>query len=230
MEYVKCYFTRTIYTMDKYSVIIPTLWKSNRTHKLLFDLIKCEFVDEIILIDNAGKFFEHFEALDKVKLVQVEENIYVNPAWNKGIELAKNDLVALINDDINFDTNIFGVIDVNVLDTFGIIGMGEGNYKDQIDDNKGPYLDIWKPGVNDWGWGCFIMLNKKNWIEIPDNIKIWYGDNFIKDVNPITKSSLRNFKVETEMSTTSDGDEWNDRKKEDHINFINYLRNGKTTN
>jgi hypothetical protein len=216
--------------MDKYSVIIPTLWKSNRTHKLLFDLIKCEFVDEIILIDNAGKFFEHFEALDKVKLVQVEENIYVNPAWNKGIELAKNDLVALINDDINFDTNIFGVIDVNVLDTFGIIGMGEGNYKDQIDDNKGPYLDIWKPGVNDWGWGCFIMLNKKNWIEIPDNIKIWYGDNFIKDVNPITKSSLRNFKVETEMSTTSDGDEWNDRKKEDHINFINYLRNGKTTN
>ena len=216
--------------MVKYSVIIPTLWKSNRIHKLLSDLIKCQFVDEIILIDNAGKYFEYYEALDKVKLVQVEENIYVNPAWNLGIKIAKNDLVALINDDINFDTNIFGAIDTNVLDTFGIVGMGEGNYKEQIDESNGPYLDIWKPGVNDWGWGCFIMLNKKDWIEIPDNIKIWYGDNFIKDVNPITKSSLRNFKVETEMSTTSDGDEWNDRKKEDHINFINYLRNGKTTN
>ena len=216
--------------MVKYSVIIPTLWKSNRIHKLLSDLIKCQFVDEIILIDNAGKYFEYYEALDKVKLVQVEENIYVNPAWNLGIKIAKNDLVALINDDINFDTNIFGAIDTNVLDTFGIVGMGEGNYKEQIDESNGPYLDIWKPGVNDWGWGCFIMLNKKDWIEIPDNIKIWYGDNFIKDVNPITKSSLRNFKVETEMSTTSDGDEWNDRKKEDHVNFINYLRNGKTTN
>ena len=76
--------------MDKYSIIIPTLWKSNRIGKLLFDLIKCEFVDEIILIDNAGKFFEHFEALDKVKLVQMGENIYVNPAWNLGIKLAKN--------------------------------------------------------------------------------------------------------------------------------------------
>ena len=215
MEYVKYYFIRTIYTMDKYSVIIPTLWKSNRIGKLLFSLIECEFVDEIILIDNAGKFFEYFEGLDKVKLVQVEENIYVNPAWNLGIELAKNDLIALVNDDINFNPNIFGVIDESILSYVGIIGMGEGNYKDEIDKEKGSYIDIWEPGVNDWGWGCFIMLNKKNWIDIPDNIKIWYGDNFIKDVNPAPKSVLRNFKVETEMSTTSDGDEWNDRKKED---------------
>ena len=56
--------------MDKYTIVIPTLWKSNRINKLLFDLIKCEYVDEIILIDNGGKFFEYFEALDKVKLVQ----------------------------------------------------------------------------------------------------------------------------------------------------------------
>jgi hypothetical protein len=216
--------------MEKYSIIIPTLWKSNRIHELLRDLIGSEFVDEIILIDNAGKYFEYYEALDKVKLVQVEENIYVNPAWNLGIKIAKNDCITLLNDDINFDPNIFGIIDKNVLDAFGIIGMGEGNYKTPIDKERGPYLDIWKPGVNDWGWGCFIMLNKKDWIDIPDNIKIWYGDNFIKDVNPAPKSSLRNFRVETEMSTTSDGDEWNDRKKEDHINFINYLRNGKTTN
>jgi len=216
--------------MDKYSVIIPTLWKSNRIHKLLSDLIKCQYVDEIILIDNAGKYFEYYEALDKVKLVQVEKNIYVNPAWNLGIKIAKNDLVALLNDDINFDPNIFGIIDTNVLDTFGIVGMGEGNYKEQIDESNGPYLDIWKPGVNDWGWGCFIMLNKKNWIEIPDNIKIWYGDNFIKDVNPITKSCLRNFKVETEMSTTSDETEWDVFKKQDYEYFINYLRHGKTTN
>jgi hypothetical protein len=216
--------------MVKYSVIIPTLWKSNRIHKLLFDLIKCQYVDEIILIDNAGKFFEYYEALDKVKLVQVEENIYVNPAWNLGIKIAKNDLIALVNDDINFDTNVFGVIDENILDTFGIVGMGEGNYKEQIDETIGPYLDVWKPGVNDWGWGCMILLNKKNWIDIPEDIKIWYGDNIIKDVNTSPKACLRNFKVETEMSTTSDETEWDEIKKKDYENFINYLRNGKTTN
>ena len=214
----------------KYSVIIPTLWKSNRIGKLLFDLIKCEFVDEIILIDNGGKFFEYYEALDKVKLVQVEENIYVNPAWNLGIKLAKNNSIALLNDDINFDPNIFGLIGEDVLSTFGIIGMGEGNYKEVIDEERGPYLDVWKPGINDWGWGCFIMLNKKHWINIPENIKIWYGDNFIKDRNPAPKGILRNFKIETEMSTTSDEKGWDAVKKQDYEYFINYLRNGKTTN
>jgi hypothetical protein len=216
--------------MIKYSVIIPTLWKSNRIHTLLFDLIKCQYVDEIILIDNAGNFFEYYEALDKVKLVQVEENIYVNPAWNLGIKIAKNNLVALVNDDINFDTNIFGVIDENILNQFGIVGMGEGNYKEEIDETKGPYLDVWQPGVNDWGWGCMILLDKKNWIDIPEDIKIWYGDNIIKDVNPSPKACLRNFKVETEMSTTSDEKEWDAVKKKDYENFISYLRNGKTTN
>jgi len=216
--------------MNKFSVIIPTLWKSNRIHQLLRDLIDSQFVNEIILIDNAGKFFEYYEALDKVKLVQVEENIYVNPSWNLGIKIAKNDLIALVSDDINFNTNVFGVIDENILDTFGIVGMGEGNYKEQIDETIGPYLDVWKPGVNDWGWGCMILLNKKNWIDIPDNIKIWYGDNIIKDVNPSPKACLRNFKVETEMSTTSDEKEWDDIKKQDYENFINYLRYGKTTN
>lgn len=216
--------------MDKYTIVIPTLWKSNRISKLLFDLIKCEFVDEIILIDNAGKFFEYFEGLDKVKLVQVKENIYVNPAWNLGIELAKNECIALVNDDINFDPNIFGLINKSVLEHSGIIGMGEGNYKDPIDEDRGPYIDVWKPGVNDWGWGCMILLKKSDWLPIPNEIKIWYGDNIIKDVNSVAKGCLRNFRIETEMSTTSDEKEWDDIKKQDYEYFINYLRYGKTTN
>ena len=40
--------------MVKYSVIIPTLWKSNRTRKLILDLVECQYVDEIIIIDNSN--------------------------------------------------------------------------------------------------------------------------------------------------------------------------------
>lgn len=215
--------------MDKYSIIIPTLWKSDRTKKLLSDLNECEYVDEIIVIDNEYDGYQDTK-VEKIRFVSFGGNIYVNPAWNKGIELARNNQIALLNDDINFNPNIFGIIDKNVLDTFGIIGMGEGNYKTPTDEERGPYLDVWQPGVNDWGWGCFIIFDKKNWIDIPDNIKIWYGDNFIKDVNPSPKACLRNFKVETEMSTTSDETEWDVVKKQDYENFINYLRYGQVTN
>ena len=213
----------------KYSVVIPTLWKSNRIHKLLKDLEECEYVDEIIVIDNAS-IYETDRTIGKIRMVSKGENIYVNPAWNLGIELAKNECIALCNDDINFNPNIFGVIDESILTYVGIIGMGEGNYKDEIDKEKGSYIDIWEPGVNDWGWGCLIMLKKSHWLPIPNEIKIWYGDNIIKDVNSVSKGVLRNFKVETEMSTTSDETEWDEIKKKDYENFINYLRNGKTTN
>lgn len=214
--------------MGKYSIIIPTLWKSNRTKKLLADLHECEYVDEIILIDNTLTTVSDITE-GKLRIVSFGENIYVNPAWNWGIHNAKNASVALVNDDINFNPNIFEVINTDILHQFGIIGMGEGNYK-SLNIDGDPILEVWKPGVNDWGWGCFIMLNKKYWIDIPTNIKIWYGDNIIKDINPSPKAVLRNFRVDTEMSTTSDEPIWNDRKKEDYENFIKYLRNGQTTN
>jgi hypothetical protein len=218
--------------MHKYSVVIPTLWKSGRTQKLIEDLLECEYVDEIIIINNAGT--EECDKLStihsKLRMVSKGENIYVNPAWNWGIELAKNECIALVNDDINFDSNIFGVITENTLMYSGIIGMGEGNYKEPIDEERGPYIDMWKPGINDWGWGCMILLKKSHWKPIPNEIKIWYGDNFIKDVNSVSKGCLRNFKVETEMSTTSDEKEWDEIKKKDYEYFINYLRYGKITN
>jgi hypothetical protein len=213
--------------MDKFSIVIPTLWKSNRTKKLLSDLQECEYVDEIIVIDNTLTSISDTQ-IGKMRMVSFGENIFVNPAWNWGIHNAKNELVSLINDDINFNPSIFGLITNDILNQFGIIGMGEGNYKSLNIDGK-PTLEFWQPEVNDWGWGCFIMLNRKYWMDIPDNIKIWYGDNIIKDVNPSPKSILRNFRVDTEMSTTSDDSIWNDRKSEDYSNFINYL-NAKTTN
>lgn len=216
--------------MSKYTVVIPTLWKSDRTKKLIEDLRKCEYVDEIIIIDNTSPDEMDMFHEPKTRLVSKGENIYVNPAWNWGIELAKNECIALVNDDINFDPNIFGVITENTLMYTGIIGMGEGNYKDPIDEERGPYIDMWKPGVNDWGWGCMILLKKSHWKPIPNEIKIWYGDNIIKDINPVAKGCLRNFRVETEMSTTSDEKQWDEVKKKDYEYFINYLRYGKTTN
>jgi glycosyltransferase involved in cell wall biosynthesis len=118
--------------MNKFSVIIPTLWKSNRIHQLLKDLISSEFVDEIILIDNAGKYFEYYEALDKVKLIQVKENIYVSPAWNLGVEIAKNEHIAICNDDINFNPNIFKLFLVNEVE--GIVGQSSDNYNKPYDE------------------------------------------------------------------------------------------------
>lgn len=211
--------------MKKYSIVIPTLWKSNRTKKLIKDLNDCQYVDEIIIIDNTGT--EERDILPtiypKLRMVSKGENIYVNPAWNWGIELAKNDLIALVNDDINFNPYILGQLTKEVFSEFGIIGQCEQNYKGNNTDE--PIIEKWTGSVRDWGWGCLIMFDKKDWIDIPDDIKIWYGDDYIFKCNPAIKSKIKNFNIETEMSTTSDEEVWNCVKEQDKINFINHITN-----
>jgi hypothetical protein len=211
--------------MNKYSIVMPTLWKSNRTKKLIKDLNDCQYVDEIIIIDNTGT--EERDILPtiypKLRMISKGENIYVNPAWNWGIELAKNDLIALVNDDINFNSDIFGQLTKEVFSEFGIIGQSEQNYKGNNTDE--PIIEKWTGSVRDWGWGCLIMFDKKDWIDIPDDIKIWYGDDYIFKCNPVIKSKIKNFNIETEMSTTSDEEVWNGVKEQDKINFINHITN-----
>lgn len=213
-------FLNTIHpTEELFTVVIPTLWRSSRIHQLLEDLIECERIDEIILIDNNRKFTEYYTELRKVTVISPDENLYVNPAWNLGIRLAKNKCIVLANDDINFSTDIFDRVDAALLLQYGIIGMGADNFV--IGTSEGdPELHVWEPGINDMGWGCLLLVHKSHWIDIPTDIKIWYGDNFIKDINPAPKAILRNFKVDSDMSTTSDSPEWDAIKREDFVNFM----------
>lgn len=204
--------------MNKFSIVIPTLWKSNRIHKLLDDLIKCDDVDEIIIIDNNKGYYNHYDRiLDKVNLIQMDDNIYVNPAWNLGVSLSKNYYVALINDDINFNTDIFKFLNPYKLNKFGIIGSDPSNYNTNIFNPVINKED--KRNVQRFGWGCFIAFDKKYWIDVPDNIKLWYGDDFIRIFNKAPISYITGFNIETDMSTTSGDSKWVPRKILDAQNF-----------
>jgi hypothetical protein len=219
------WLNESIVEVNEYTVVIPTLWKSTRIHKLLQDLIQCDSVGEIILIDNSSEFYNHYTELEKVRVIQPAENLYVNPSWNLGTKEAKYNCVALVNDDINFDTVIFDTLNESQLKSLGIIGMNEDNYK-SVEFTEPPQLHPMRNGHRPWGWGCFILFHKSNWIPIPDDIKIWYGDDFVKEFNPVSKYILHNFPIDTEMSTTSDEIIWNERKELDKTNFYKLYRNG----
>ena len=204
--------------MNKFSVVIPTLWRSFRIHKLLDDLIKCNDIDDIIIIDNNKGYYNYYDKiLDKVNLIQLDDNIYVNPAWNLGVSLSKNVNVALLNDDINFSTEIFNFLNSSKLEVYGIIGSDPSNYE----------INIFNPKINNenyrtkqrFGWGCFIAFNKKYWVDIPNNIKLWYGDDFIRFFNKAPISYLTGFSIKTDMSTTSGDPIWRARKMLDAQNF-----------
>jgi hypothetical protein len=209
--------------LPKYTIVIPTLWKSNRIHTLLKNLIECDYVDEIILIDNSSEFKNYYDKLDKVIVLTPVVNIYVNPAWNYGVKLSKNNCIAIINDDITFDTKIFGKLDEETLKTYGFVGMDGVNYEILNDDET--KWEIKETKSKPYGWGCLILFHKENWMPIPEEMKIWYGDNYMCEINPAPKMILTNFKVDTEMSSTSDNPMWVDVKNRDTDFYIKNIKN-----
>lgn len=178
-----------------FSVIMPTMWRSKRTLPMLKKLNECKHVSEIIIIDNDTNKTPEFD-LDKVVYVPQLENIYVNPAWNIGVRSAKEDYVCILNDDISFDVdkvmwNIGAVI--KDLKCIGLDYMSFNYGGNEVLIASGHDIGL--------GWGCAVWLDKKKWKPIPEDIKIWYGDNWI--VDNYDKCYKVVFDAETEMSTTS---------------------------
>ena len=198
--------------MDKFSVVIPTLWKSKRIHTLLQDLISCDSVGEIILIDNSNKFKQYYDILSKTKVIIPSQNMFVSESWNFGIRSAKYDNIALCNDDINFNSNIFDMFLQS--DIIGVVGQASDNY--HYDYSQNPIITP-MIGTRPWGWGCLIFLKKEYWKEVPESLRVWYGDDWLVKFNPISKYTLHNFAIKTEMSSTSDLEEFNPIKEQDKI-------------
>jgi hypothetical protein len=185
--------------MEKFSIIIPTIWKSEYTMELLERYSKSDYVGEIILIDNAPT-----KDIVMEKLIHIKEdtNTYVNPAWNKGVKLSNYDNITISNDDIifNIDEYFNYITKLNPFVDYGYIGSHSENY--ELTETTNARIEPCN-NESEFGWGCLFSFHKSKWIDIPNELKIWYGDNLIHIWHKPTLR-LRGFKIKTKMSTSSD--------------------------
>ena len=159
---------------SKASVIIPTIWRSPYLRFLLMVLQKEERVDDIILIDNAPKDRKFdINNYSKVLLVEEETNTYVNPAWNKGVDLVKNEQIIICNDDLVADVAVmleaFQKIECDFLGLSHSSWTGKGFEEGKLHEGH----CIGK------GWGCLFTFKKKSWKPIPEDLKIYSGDRYL---------------------------------------------------
>lgn len=183
-----------------YSVIIPTMWKCNRFQQTLRELSAHQLVGEIILIDNTKNDLK----IELPKLIHILEgqNTFVNPAWNKGVEISKFNKIAIINDDIWMDWNILNILEPYITLETGIIGMAEENY-----NNPTNQMGLEPISHRNGGFGCAMFLHKENYTAIPNEMKIWGGDDwlFVKNRNRRKQNyKIVGFKIEGEIGVTSE--------------------------
>lgn len=196
--------------MNNFSVIIPTIWKGPWIYDLLERFCNNEYVDDIILINNNQSDSKEIPNSPKINIVTPEENLFVNPSWNLGVSLAKNKNIIISNDDIIFDVDLYinSLQHLDPLYNFGIIGMNTDNYN--IVENEEITLSAHgknrkTPPVNHefGGWGCLLAISKRKWVNIPEQLKIWYGDNFLQIMcgPPL---DLRGIAIKTKMTSSAD--------------------------
>jgi len=168
---------------DKFSVVVPTMWRYEGFVPFLSKLLNCTNVEEVIVIDNDTNSRPTLPTNSKLRVFEFGTNIFVNPAWNFGIKESRCNKVLIVNDDIEFDTAVFDAVSEYVTPDNGLIGLcpGEPDFNQyQITDGNIKIIK-WQ-GEHTYGFGCMFFVDKRNWVDIPSDLKIYYGDNFTFDL------------------------------------------------
>ena len=148
------------------SVVIPTMWKPAIFPQLLESLLENDLIDDIVIVSNANPSFTISN--DKIKIIQQEENIGVNPAWNIGVRLAKNQTIVILNDDFLVDSSFFEEA-LKIKSKHGMVSINFDPSEDHI-------VEITKRSN---GLGCCFMMEKSDYVEVPLDLKIFYGDDWL---------------------------------------------------
>ena len=174
-----------------FSIIIPTMQKDVEIlNKLVFELDNSSLVDEILIIDNSTKGF--LSNSKKVRVIVPKKNLFVNPAWNLGVREAKNKIVGIFNDDILLPLNFIEEVNNFIQKTpdFGIIGLDSTyirNYEkkdfETYPNNSKLTFKLFDKTIYTEYFGSAFFIKKENYYEIPKNIKVWCGDNYLLKKN-----------------------------------------------
>ena len=178
------------------SVIIPTLQKRPEfLIQLTESLVKDDAVGEIIIIDNSTKGFEFNN--EKVRVIVPKENLFVNPSWNLGAREAKFEYLGILNDDICIPEGFCSKILETITDDTGVIGtdgysMINKSYEpESITDNS---FSLEETPFLTYNFGVMMFMHKSCYCEIPEDLKIFYGDDYLFKMNK--KRKKHNYVIE----------------------------------
>ena len=186
----RCNKSNYKYMSGFFSVVIPTMWRSNKIREMLPKYQSCELIKEIIIIDNNPQNKMSFESDDKIIYHTEGENIFVNPAWNIGYSYSNHELV-LVNDDILIE-DVESILKTIQESDFDIVGVQMGPKNDLMGIKEIKHFPMNH-------YGSFLYV--KNYVYIPEQIKIWFGDNILFSNNE-KKGLLTNCGITSNESKT----------------------------
>lgn len=179
------------YRKKRLSIVMPTWNCKNYVDKTIDSLLEKTFHKyEIIVIDDCSSEFDKDYLYEienklsqeflKVTVIRNSEQRFCNYNWNKGVKLATGDYIAVINSDIEFETDEWDDYLIENIDLgYELVNSFQN---DRIYNH--PYM---KPPHEDFLFrlnirGACYMLSREfadKVFPIPKQLTHWCGDNFI---------------------------------------------------
>ena len=170
--------------VEKYSIVVPTMWRvRDQFVKFVLQLCQHPAVDEIIIIDNNNAHTPPEIHHEKIHIFDFGKNIYVNPAWNFGVGIARNERVCILNDDVTFDLSVFERLQYLITPEAGVFGLCPGVAEFNQPAVTDGAIDIvpWTD-QHTYGFGCLMFVHRQSWRDIPEGLDIYFGDNYLFDL------------------------------------------------
>lgn len=166
------------------SVVVPTMWRFAPFLNFIEQLVQLSVIEEVIIVNNNIDQTPTHNVLShsKVRLLSFQQNIFVNPAWNLGVNLSRSNKVCIINDDVIVDLKLFFAMDDFLSKDMGLVGLCPGRpefSQPPITDGRIEFIP-WV-GQHTFGFGSLYFVHKENWNTIPNGLDIYYGDNWAFD-------------------------------------------------
>lgn len=193
------------------TVIMPSMFIPSGVVDRIKEITEHPLVHEFILIDNTDNGYEINVEIPKLTHIKEKKNTFVNPAWNKGVSLAKTDKLMIVNDDVITDFgNLIDLVYNEISEERGIVGLGTGCWNGTNKSFKLNQIDRLSTG-----FGCLFFIHKKSYLTIPDDLKVWYGDNWLFEKTNKKPYQILNWPVTGVLSATVDRPEFNSIKNDD---------------
>lgn len=215
-------------TEKMYSVIVPTMWRARELAAMMPELLADPIVGEFIVVDNAKEFchagakkiLEH----SKIVYLPQKKNIYVNPAWNLAMKKAKHEKILLLSDDVAFHPDLLRKLDPFLTEKIGIVGPHPSTINLPLDQgiirNKDPVLTPALGAIPMVGFGMAMFFHRAAYDPIPDQLKIFFGDNWLFGVNVLRRKVpnyyMTSIDFHSRIRTTSASTEFKESHEAEH--------------
>jgi glycosyltransferase involved in cell wall biosynthesis len=208
-----------------FTVVIPTIWSSDKIYESVALLNSSYAVGEIIIINNRPEACKKKLEGEKVREFVFETNQYVNPSWNFGVSQAKFEKICILNDDVLLEDMVLHFMTLRLEESWvGLVGLSKSCYdlSDAHKDYRERNWHLEQIAVRNRGFGCALFIKKENYVPIPEDLKIWFGDDWLVKKLDGKVFRLHGGKIWADMSQSVDNPAFKQIVDQDVQNSLKY--------